>query len=281
MRSVLFLAAFAAVFSLLPLSRVSAEVGGGRVRVIHASPDTPAVDIFVDGQKALSALAFPQATPYLSLPAGPHDVSVFVSPSDGTGSPALRATLTIETGRAYTVVATGRLGDGSLTLLPLTDGTTPPAAGKAHVRFVHASPDAPSVDIAVRDASVKLVSSVPFRGVSPYIAVDPGTYDLDVLVAGTSNVALSVDGVRLNAGTVYTLVAVGLVGNGTLRVVSLIDETGQSAAPTAPRAGTGLAVKPSSAPWAAVSTAGAVFALTVAAVAVTTSIRRKRAKSTR
>lgn len=283
MRLVLFLAAFVAVLSLFPSSRLSAEASGGRVRVIHASPDTPPVDVFVDGQKAVSALAFPQATPYLSLPAGPHDVSVFVSPSDGTGTPALQATLTIETGRDYTVVATGRLGDGSLSLLPLTDATNPPAAGKAHVRFIHASPDAPPVDIAVRGTSVKLVSNVPFRGVSPYTPVDAGTYDLDVLVAGTSNVALALDGVRLDAGTVYTVVAVGLVGDRTLRALTLVDRTGERPAPAAPRTGTGLAGESSasSAPWVALSAAGAIVTLVVTASALTIARRRAHAESTR
>ena len=67
----------------------------GRVRIMHASPDTPAVDIFVDGAKAVTALAFPKDTGYVTLPAGTHNVKVFVSPSDGTGSPALEANLDI------------------------------------------------------------------------------------------------------------------------------------------------------------------------------------------
>lgn len=235
---------FAAVAALLlfgaaglPSSDAAAQSGTGRVRVMHASPDTPAVDVFVDGQKAISALAFPNATGYVALPAGPHEVKVFPAPSDGTGTPALQATLTVEAGRDYTVLAVGRLGDGSLTLLPLADDNTAPAAGKVRVRFVHASPDAPAVDIAVRGTSTLVFSNVAFKSVGAYQTVDAGTYNLDVRVAGTSTVALQIDGLTLTARTVYTVVAVGLVGDGSLRAIPLVD----AQAPAAPHTGSGLA----------------------------------------
>ncbi len=246
-----------------------AQSSTGRVRVMHASPDTPPVDIFVDGQKAVTALAFPNATPYVALPAGARDVKVFVSPSDGTGTPALQATLNVEAGRDYTVLAVGRSGDGSLALLPLTDNNATPAAGKAHVRFIHASPDAPAVDIVVRGTNTVLFSNVAFQGVGSYTPVDAGTYDLDVRVAGTTTVALPLDDVQLDARTVYTVVAVGLVSEGTLRAVPLVDATPP---PAPPRTGTGLAT--SSDPGSRfglarlLMAAGASFALLSASVLI-------------
>lgn len=220
-----------------PTSNAQAQAEVGRVRVVHASPDTPAVDIFVDGQRAAAGLAFPNNTGYLALASGPHDVKVFVSPADGSGSPALQATLTVERGRDYTVLAIGRSGDGSLRLLPLVDDNSTPAGGKAHVRFIHASPDAPAVDIVVRGASSPVFSNVAFGDASGYVPVDAGTYDFDVVVSGTSTIALQLNGVRLDARAVYTVIAVGLVGDGTLQALPLVD----AVAPAAPRTGTGLA----------------------------------------
>ena len=98
---------------LLVATSASAQAGSGRVRVMHASPDTPPVDIFVDGAKAVTALAFPANTGYVSLPAGTHNVKVFVSPSDGSGTPALEADLNVGAGKDYTVLAVGLVGDGS------------------------------------------------------------------------------------------------------------------------------------------------------------------------
>ncbi len=95
--------------------------------------------------------------------------------------------------------------------LVLVDNNSLPQAGKAHVRFVHASPDAPSVDIAVQGGPV-LFSNVPLKGVGDYLPVDAGTYDLEVRVAGTDTVALSVPGVTLADQTVYTIFAMVLAG---------------------------------------------------------------------
>jgi hypothetical protein len=107
----------------------------------------------------------------------------------------------------------------------LLDNNSAPAAGKAHVRFVHASPDAPAVDIAVTGGPV-LFANVPFKGVGAYLPVDAGTYNLEARVAGTDTVALSVPGVQLNEGTVYTIFAMGLVsGEPALTAVASVDAT--------------------------------------------------------
>ena len=45
-----------------------------QVRILHASPDAPAVDVYVDGNAAVEGAKFKDATDYLMLPAGPHKV---------------------------------------------------------------------------------------------------------------------------------------------------------------------------------------------------------------
>lgn len=240
-RHVLATVALAAIAALLlAQASASAQSPTGRVRVMHASPDTPAVDIFVDGAKAVTALAFPKDTGYVALPAGTHNVKVFVSPSDGTGTPALEANLNVAAGKDYTVLAVGRVGDGSLALLPLEDNNATPAAGKAHVRLIHASPDAPAVDVAVAGTSTLVFSNVAFKGVGTYTPVDAATYNLDVRAAGTTTVAKSVTGLALKERAVYTVVAVGLLGDGSLQVIPLLDADAPATAPAAPHTGTGL-----------------------------------------
>ena len=114
----------------------------------------------------------------------------------------IEANLSLEA-KDYTVVAVGLLAN--IEPLVLMDNNTAPAAGKAHVRFVHASPDAPAVDIAVKSGPV-LFSNVAFKGIGDYLPVDAGTYDLEVRLAGTNTVALNVPGLALQADTVYTII---------------------------------------------------------------------------
>ncbi len=222
--------ALVAVLAIAPRGASAAD--SGRVRVMHASPDTPAVDIFVDGAKAVTALAFPNNTPYVTLPAGGHNVKVFVSPSDGTGSPALEANLEIVAGKDYTVLAVGEVGKGTLGLEVFEDNNSTPSGNNAHIRLIHASPDAPPVNVAVSGTSTNVFTGVAYRSFGPYTPVPAGTYSLDVKVNATGATVLTIPGLKLEAKTVYTAVAVGLAGNGTLKVVPLVD----APAPAAPRA---------------------------------------------
>ena len=235
---VALMAAFAAAATLSPRQASAADTG--RVRVMHASPDTPAVDIFVDGAKAVTALAFPANTPYVSLPAGGHNVKVFVSPSNGTGAPALEANIEVGAGKDYTILAVGELGKGTLGLYPLEDDNSTPAAGTAHVRLIHASPDAPPVNVAVSGTNTNVFTGVAYRNFGPYTPVPAGTYSLDVKVNASGATVLTIPGLKLEARTVYTAVAVGLAGNGTLKVIPLVDAPAP-AAPGAPATGNGLA----------------------------------------
>jgi hypothetical protein len=205
-----------------------------RVRVVHASPDAPAVDVWVNGSVAFSNAPFKGITDYASL--APATYNVQVTPTGATEPVVIEADLALAANTDYTVVAVGLLAD--IEPLVLVDNNSAPAAGKAHVRFVHASPDAPAVDIAVTGGPV-LFSNVPFKGVGDYLPVDAGTYDLEARVAGTTTVALSVPGVQLNEGTVYTIFAMGLAGGGepALTAVPSVDAVAPTGLP-----GTGGAV---------------------------------------
>ncbi|HUS13556.1 MAG TPA: DUF4397 domain-containing protein [Chloroflexia bacterium] len=184
------------------------------VRVVHASPDAPAVDVWVDGSKVLTNVPYFTASDYLSLPAGEHQF--VVTPTGQAADKAvINASATLVAGKAYTVAATGLVANLQPTIL--MDNLAAPAAGKAHVRVIHASPDAPAVDIAVKDGPV-LISNLAFPKDSGYLPVDAGTYNLVVLAAGTKTVALDLAGVKLDAGKIYDVFAVGELNKGTLRV---------------------------------------------------------------
>jgi hypothetical protein len=204
---------FALLSSVLVLVLISATVALAdghiaRVRVVHASPDAPAVDVWVnDSIIAFSNAPFKGITDYAEL--DPATYNVKVVPTGATEPVVIEADLALEGGTDYTVVAVGKLAD--IEPIVLVDDNTLPADGMAHVRFVHASPDAPNVDIAVKDGPV-LFENVPFKQAFPYVAVDAGTYDLEVRVHDTGAVVLEVPGLSLANRTVYTVFAMGLAG---------------------------------------------------------------------
>jgi hypothetical protein len=204
MKRVLRVAALVLVLSLSVA--VVAQTGKARVRVVHASPDAPAVDVWVNDGVAFSNAPFKGITDYAALDLGTYNIKVV--PTGATEPVVIEADLTLEA-NDYTVVAVGLLEN--IEPLVLVDNNATPAEGKAHVRFVHASPDAPAVDIAVKGGPI-LFSNVAFKEIGDYLPVDAGTYDLEVRLAGTDTVALEVPGLALTAQTVYTVFAMGLAG---------------------------------------------------------------------
>lgn len=227
------LMALATVVALLATTAVT-FAAGPRVRVVHASPDAPAVDVLVNGSAAFTNAPFKGITNYASLDAGSYSVAVV--PTGATEPKVISATLTLDADKDYTVVAVGKLAN--IEPLVLVDNNAAPAGGKAHVRFVHASPDAPAVDIAVKGGPV-IFSNVAFKGVGDYMPVDAGTYDLEVRLAGTNTVALDLPGIALADGTVYTVFAMGLAG-GEPALTAVLSEDAKHSAVSAAAAPAGL-----------------------------------------
>ena len=197
-----------------------------RVRVVHASPDAPAVDILVNDAVVLSNVPFTAVSDYLSVPAGTYNVKVV--PTGATTPVVIEADLTVAGGTDYTVAAVGELAN--IEPLVLVDNNAKPAMGNAHVRFVHASPDAPAVDIALADGGPVLFGNVAFKEAQGPIPVPAGTYDLEVRLAGTSTVVLPLPGVMVADQTVYTVFAMGLAGGEpALQAVPAVDAAADAA----------------------------------------------------
>lgn len=180
--------------------------GNGRVLVVHASPNAPAVDLLLANGIAGSNLTFPNNTGYLNVPAGSRGIKVNVA---GTSTTVINANLPIAANANYTVFAADSVA--KIAPLVLTDDLTAPASGKAHVRFVHLSPNAPAVDVAVTGGPV-VFGNRTFKQFTNFTPLDAGTYNLEVRVAGTSTVVLPLPGIALQAGRIYTVFARGFVG---------------------------------------------------------------------
>lgn len=184
-----------------------------RVRVGHCCPDAPNVDVEVDGATAFEDVAFGDLSDYATLDAGGHEVRVVPA---GGGDAVIEADVDLDDETAYTVLATGLLEDIEPTVFVDDPGEVP--SEKAHVRFVHAAPDAPNVSISVADGP-ELFANVGFREASGYEAVDDGTYDLEVRPTGADDVALALDGVSFDGGTAYSAIAIGRVSDDSLDAV--------------------------------------------------------------
>lgn len=176
--------------------------------VTHASPDAPAVDIYIDNSKVTTTpFSFSNTTGYLkNIISGKRNIKVNVA---GTTTNVINADITFDGNKNYSLFAIDSVSKLS-TILTVDDLTTP-AAGKAHVRFIHLSPDAPAVDIAVVGGPVVFPNS-SFKSVSAFTPLGAGAYNLEVRAAGTTNVALTLPSITLESGKIYTVYAKGFLG---------------------------------------------------------------------
>lgn len=175
------------------------------VRVIHTSYDAPAVDVAVDGSVAISDLAYGEPSGYASLPSGTRAVAV--TPAGATSPVVISANLTLDPNTSYTVYAVDELS--SIEPIVSVDDRAP-VANQAKVRFVHASPDAPAVDIRLNSGSGPVVfGNQAFKGITDYAQVAGGSYTFVVTPAGATAEVVKFDPVTVTNGTVYTVVAHG------------------------------------------------------------------------
>jgi len=191
------------------------DSGHAQLRVVHASPDAPNVDVLVDGKTVLTNVAYETASNYLTVGAGSRKIEVRAT---GTSQDVISATVSLSRNKYYTVLAVDKLAN--ITPLVLTDDNTPPASGQIKLRLVHASPTAGPVDIYVEAPGAGVTGSptltnVAFKTASSYLAVPAGSYEVYFTPTGTKTVALDSGSLSLSAGQIRTAVALDAPGGGT------------------------------------------------------------------
>ncbi|HEU4740256.1 MAG TPA: DUF4397 domain-containing protein [Meiothermus sp.] len=199
------------------------------VRFVHLVPDGPKIDVSVGDKKIFEELSYKDTATYLPVVAG--DLTFVLSEVAKTddkgntqpGAKLLEAKAKLEKGKRYTIAV---LGSAKQPKTQVFDDTFKAAQGQALVRVVQASADAPAVDVAVKGGPV-LFKELAYDKDSSYTPLRAMTYDLEVRPAGKTDVALSLPGISLQAGRVYTVFVVGSTADKTLEAVFAEDNYGE------------------------------------------------------
>jgi len=248
-----------ALVALLVAATPVAAADNANVRVLHASPDAPAVDVYVDGEKVgapLAGLEFGDLSEYVALPAGTYDIKVCAS-ADETVCPIDASGVSLAAGTHYTIAATNVLA--SIETQIITDAPSP-TDGKTQVRVVHLSADTPAVDVLTQDGAAKVVENLAYPDPTEYLTLDPGSYDLKVCAAADNTVCpLDPPALDLQAGHSYSVFAVGSLEGGSLTAVVGVDAI---KAPATDTVGAGDTVAPGATPSLLLLAAVFVIAVT-------------------
>jgi trimeric autotransporter adhesin len=188
-----------------------------RVRVAHLAAAAPAVKVFVTAPDAdltgvapLGIFSFKETLGPVEVAAGNYQIRVALADDTvvfDSGSVALIA------GKDLLIGAVPNVHTGSSPIsLAVMDGDAVAlihdiSAG-ANLRVVHASADAPAVDVLANNGTTPAISNLAFPDATDYLNLPAATYNFKVVPTGTLTPAVINADVPLANGSSYTLLAV-------------------------------------------------------------------------
>lgn len=215
------------------------------IRVLHASPDAPNVNVLVDDSVAIADLPFESGTGFVALDEGTYTVQVDGIAPDGSSIAAVigPVDLTLEGDTEVTVIATGyvapddgepAIGDSTIVVIQPASSAV---ADSATVTAVHAAPNAPAVDVYVTapgDSLEAQTAAVQFEfgdSTEPLTLV-PGDYRLRVTPEGDPGTVVfdsGETGVTIADGASLLIAAIENTGPGESPIkLAVLDGAGSS-----------------------------------------------------
>jgi hypothetical protein len=157
------------------------------VRALNAVPGSEHLDIGLNESwlnydlqtREVEDFAYRDTLPYKQAWPGTREVRVFEGGNITSGGLLAKGNVQFTPGQFYSIYVVGLEDD--IELMVTEDDLSEPAAGKAKIRFINLSPDAPALDFGVESADTLIASDIAFKEVKDFSAVDAGqTYVFSV-----------------------------------------------------------------------------------------------------
>ena len=227
------LAAGASVGVAVAASPSAQAAGTAMVSILHAVPNTP-VDVCANGKPLLTNFQPGTLTDPQNLPAGSYDLKLTAANSGCGAAAVLEAKgVNVPAGANITVVA--HLSEsGAPQLTPYVNDVSAVPAGKARLTVRHDAA-APAVDVRAGGTAVITNLTNPNE---KSLVTGAGTVSADVVLAGTTTVAIGPADVTLKEGTSTIVYAWGSAKDNNLKL-AVQTISGMHSSPGGVNAGTG------------------------------------------
>jgi hypothetical protein len=186
--------------------KAPAAKGAAYVRVLHALPQGAALDVWIDGKKVLSNVAFETLSDYLPVSSGRRDIAFS---SAGTTTNVLHLKQAVTHDKFYTLVAYPV--DGKPALLAVNESSGTSVADKARLYGVNVLASALVVDLTKPSTRTKNGYAMLFKTLKPGQAhskrMTPGK--LTVQLRGSDHEVKGTEETTLEANHRYTVFALG------------------------------------------------------------------------
>ena len=208
------------------LSGCTDDVDTAQLRVIHASPDAPAVNVRLGSVTEISDLDYGESSGFASVFAGQRDVAVEAIIPGGNADVITVPGFSLGKDSRSTIIAVNNTA--SIEPLVADESAAVPGADEVAIVVVHASPDAAIVDVYVTAPGVDVNAVNPdfsfdFKGQVDAGALPAGTYRIQVTGQNSKTVVFDSGPVDLTAfaGQKLMIAALSTV-NSTSRAASPI-----------------------------------------------------------
>jgi len=195
-----------------------------RVRIVHAAPNAPQVDIYVTApnadlanSSALATAAFKDETGEVEVDSG--DYQVRITPAGSQMVVFDSGTIALPGGADLAILAIENTLSGDSPVQLLVAGETDSffirdTATPAELRVIHTSPDAPAVDVIVNDGfTAPLVPNLAFGEFAGFVSVAADTYNVKVTPTGAMTPVVIEADLPLAAAENYSVYAVNTLAN--------------------------------------------------------------------
>ncbi|WDV44830.1 DUF4397 domain-containing protein [Clostridiaceae bacterium M8S5] len=175
------------------------------LRLFHASPRAPGVDILLGNKLVASNLRYREFTKYMALMPGSYSLKIYKAGMRDV--PIINKMIDISHGSDNTMAIAGELSN--LEAIRVYDTAMTITDYKTQIKFVHLVPNAPPVDVILPNGLV-LFNDISYKQSSENLLVSPANYTILVRVNSTKQVVLTVPNATLRSNKYYTIYAIGL-----------------------------------------------------------------------
>jgi hypothetical protein len=189
--------------------------GGSRFRFVQAATGSPqtTVDVDVDNNKVLTAVAYGSAATYQNISSGSRTFDLFLTGT--TTNPFFNGSVPINKGD-NTVVSTGTFSQMGMHVF--SDDNVAPTSGSIKLKFIHVAPSAGNIDIYVITPGTGIgglspqLSNLSYTNAAGPMTPSAGNYEVVMTQTGTQNPVPGLD-------VSYTWTA------GQVRTIMILDNT--------------------------------------------------------
>lgn len=184
--------------------RVNTPDVNSSVRMLHAVPNAPNVDVYANGSLIVSNLSFSSISNYLNLSPGTYEVQLYRAGFYDT--PLVTQNIQLAPSANYTISIVML---GGLSLFRLRDASIAVSPDSTYLRFMNLSQTAPLLNLTLPNGNL-LFPSVEYLETTGYYTTSPGIYNFVVEFSGATAMSKNIKNLTLDGGKLYTIYMLGI-----------------------------------------------------------------------